>query len=239
MKVFENVSRIDRESKFIEGLLNHGGLVMEPWFVRNADISSTTDILKDGSIGDIQIQEQRVNSFGAFYGVFRNGNREQVNRWEEHIQHMTKTLAAEVAEQGYFGPVGFDSFIYCDRNGSEKCTTGIEINARFTVGRIAEAARKKIAADRSVLLRFLGRKKCMLPTAYNQWYDLMGPYAFNPETRCGIVILTPLTAGYQGTWEQPQKNVFLIAGISQRQITEYDEILRCRVARKGRGKNRQ
>jgi hypothetical protein len=61
-------------------------------------------------------------------------------------------LETLLSEDDYHGPLCLDSFFYRDPDGSAKWQPVVELNARWTMGRIAHQLRLKVAPNRSLKL---------------------------------------------------------------------------------------
>jgi hypothetical protein len=226
---FRTLHSIDQwtaERPRTERLCSSGGVVVEPWLVRKYDMSTSTVIGRDGAIGPVAFQRQWVNGFGAYYGSYCDDGDPVVCRWKERLEAATRSAAAEVAKEGYFGPAGFDSFIYERRNKSEHLAAVIEINARYTMGMLAQELRRRLSLNQPVAMRSIGRKKCRLPESVEGWNARCGGLAFDIHRKNGILLLSPLRAGFEGIREQPQRSVFLITGGSEEEVMYLDRELR-------------
>jgi hypothetical protein len=230
LRILRHNEQLADEYAVIINHLRHGGVVIEPWRSRVADLSTAIPVDRGGTLGPVRFERQWVNSYGASFGIFCAEADPLIEKWKGELARTTLVLAREVALRGYFGPIGFDSFVYRDRSGEERLAAGIEINARFTMGLLAQLLRERIAPEKHTLLRFIGRKKCRLPDTFTEWTSLCGEDAFDSTTQSGIIMLTPLHAGYRGTWVQPQRSAFFLAGDTDAAITRLDEELRRRVA---------
>ena len=67
------------------------------------------------------------------------------NGWKNQLQSTALLAAKEIYKRGYHGPMGVDAFIY--RNGEElKLRPLVEINPRWSMGRLALAIAPKLTA---------------------------------------------------------------------------------------------
>ena len=231
-RVLKTRGQWDSERPHIERLCMGGGVVAEPWLFRNYDLSTSTVIGHDGTVDSVMFQRQWVNSFGAWYGSYCDENDPVVGRWKEPLEQATRIAAAEVAREGYFGPVGFDSFVYRGRGGEDVLAAIVEINARYTMGMLAQEIRTRLSLSGPMVLRSIGRKLCVLPETVEKWNEVCGKLAFDATRNSGVLLLTPLRTGYEGVWEQPQRSMFCIAGSSEEEILRLDRELRSRLQSK-------
>lgn len=72
--------------------------------------------------------------------------------WREAIE-ATRLVAQRVAAAGYFGPLGIDVMRYRDAAGQERLRPLQDLNARFTMGRLALGWRDSLPAGWSGLWR--------------------------------------------------------------------------------------
>ena len=208
-----------------EHCIRHG-VVVEPWYHRICDMSTSVEVDRGVRASPVAYQRQWVNRYGAFFGVYCAENDPVIDRWREPLERATVIAAAAVAQTGYFGPVGFDSFVYRTAAGEQRLAPVIEINARRTMGMVAQQMRARIAPGTPVALRVISRKRCALPATQEEWVRRCGMIHYNVESKKGVLLLTPVRAEYSGVWLQPQRSVFFIAGSSEEEILEYDGVLR-------------
>jgi hypothetical protein len=126
---------------------------------------------RDGNCGPIYYQQQQVNRHGAYYANYCSDGDDVINRWKEELKRVSLLLGRAIAAKGYFGPVGIDFFVYHDRFGKERLASAIDINARFTMGLMAQMLRKCFAPGKEILFRFISKKKCCLPETISAWKE--------------------------------------------------------------------
>ncbi|MBN1576905.1 MAG: hypothetical protein JW913_10150 [Chitinispirillaceae bacterium] len=226
LRVVRQPEHCSAERPLLANYLLHGGAVIEPWCTRTADLSTAVTINPDGSSGTIRYQRQWVNRYGAFFGIYCAENDPMIEPWKPELERSTLTAAKEAVSCGYFGPMGIDSFVYHDRHGKKCLAACIEINGRCTMGLVGQLLRERIAPRKHTLFRFIGKNKCTLPESYDLFRDCLGNRAFDRETGCGILLLSPLRVGYHGRWKQPRLSMFFLAGNSPDQIERLDRELR-------------
>ena len=230
-RVLKNRGQWNIERSRIERLCRGGGVIVEPWLRRKYDLSTSTKISRDGAVGAVTFQRQWVNGFGAWYGSYCDPTDPVVSRWKDQLETATRAAAAEVAREGYFGPVGFDSFVYGER-GKEHLAAVIEINARYTMGMLAQEIRSILSLKGPMVVRSIGRKKCVLPETMETWSTVCDEFAYDATRKIGVLPLTPPRIGFEGVWEQPQRSVFLIVGSSEEEVLLLDRELRFRLQSK-------
>jgi len=209
----------------VERYCAHGGLTVEPWCTREYDLSTGAVIGSDGTVSGTYLHRQWINRYGGFFGICIEHEDPTVALWKDDLERMTSSFIDSIKGEGYFGPVGIDSFVYRSQDGVLKLAAGIEINARYTMGYCAHQLKVKMAPQGNFLLRFSGRKKCLLPETYDGLKNVLGATAYNSELHEGILLLTPLRARHEGVWRQPQQSVFAIASSSSEQLYTYDRYI--------------
>ncbi len=232
LRISDNPDELTKELGTAARYLAHGGLVIEPWLRRVADLSTVTLISPEGVVDKVRFERQGVNGHGSFYGIYCSESDPRLEKWKPQLGEVTRILSEEIFARGYFGPVGIDSFVYIDpATGSERLACAIEINARYTMGFLAQQLRDRIAPGKHTLFRFIGAKRCRLPDSIEEWIARLGKLQFDSSTRNGILLLTPPRMGFRGTWRQPQRSAFFIAADSGEEVERLDQELRRMVER--------
>lgn len=129
-----------------------GSIVVEPWLDRVYDFSVQFDMRADG-LKVVGTTRMVNNPRGQFQGILTNAfckgvNSELVRFIMERsdnrprvYQHYETTVAprleAALREANFNGPIGVDALIYRDNKGQLRLKTIVEINPRFTMGRVA------------------------------------------------------------------------------------------------------
>lgn len=217
-RILQKKEEWETEQTRIERLIGGDGVVVEPWLTRRVDLSASTVIDRSGKHSAILFQRQWVNRFGAYFGSYCADDDAVIDPWREQLSSAAHQIAGVVAEVGYFGPIGIDAFVYEGMEGITRLAPAVEINARYTMGMLARELRRLLSMTSPVLLRSITGKRCVLPETIDEWEHRCGDLAFSAQRRSGVLLLTPLRNGFEGTWRQPQRNVFLIAGPSEAEI---------------------
>jgi uncharacterized ferritin-like protein (DUF455 family) len=97
------------------------------------------------------------------------------------MKHLAEWIGARLAERGFCGPFGIDAFVYRDEGSRLKLFPMIEINPRFTMGRVAVALSRRI---------FPGRVGVWLHVP-RSWLEKLNVASF-PELRDKWQALMPL-----------------------------------------------
>ena len=133
----------------------HGAVVVEPWLERVADFSAQFEAGPDGTFRLLGMTAMRNDAAGRFRGV------RVVGDWEGLLETVEPEVAAFLEEEDegifsrkipghlrellpeYSGPVGVDSMVYRRAEGALALRPVVEVNVRFTMGRVAlELARQ-------------------------------------------------------------------------------------------------
>lgn len=210
----------------VDSLIAHGGVVVEPWCDRTCDLSTSVTISPEGIAGSYRHQRFLANRHGAFFAILLSPADPVLDKYIPLMEKHVKPAVDELISAGYFGPAGFDSFVYNDRGGTEKLAPVIEINARFSMSDIAHAVRNRCAPGSYCLLRMISRNRCFLPENYKEFFDVIGEYSFSLSKQSGCILLTPLRTGYGNNLPvEPSRNAFFISAESMEKLFEIDSCI--------------
>jgi hypothetical protein len=165
--------------------------VVEPWRERVLDLASVFEVDETGETVDFRVHEVLNTSDGALLGDVFDRALPAINRWGGELEQMAATVARELAGAGYFGPVCVDSFVWNDR-GVERLRPVVDINARLFMAAAAERLWRSWDRGRVVSWRLLSCRKLSLPASYAAFESELGDAAFDPDTRCGVLLTSPL-----------------------------------------------
>ncbi len=219
---------LESELKQLDTFFAEGcGVVVEPWYTRTADISSRCTISPQGSVSDIRHHRTLSNLAGTFFADMIDSHDEVIARWREKLDIAIYGSAMELYEAGYFGPAGMDSFEWVDKKGEVRLAPVIEINARHPMSSVAYTLHEMLAPGGVTLFRFIGKKRHRLPDTYVELKQILGDDAYNPETKRGILPVTPLRVSHTPqSWIQPARSSFFISEKSSEKLLAMDEKLR-------------
>jgi hypothetical protein len=147
-------------------------IVVEPWLERVVDFSAQLEMTDSGLklcgftglINDARGQFQanwaepkHEKSFPAavlssLQVTPRAGNEIQVFYGE-----LFQALEAELCAAGFFGPLGIDCFVYRESSGALKLKPVVEINPRYTMGRVTVELMKRVCPGSYGVYRLLNR----------------------------------------------------------------------------------
>lgn len=122
----------------------HGHGVLEPWVERRADFGAVGEVGTGGQVVLCGLHGLLVDALGRFRGITLHVGRpseapglapNEAERLTAALHHAGTALAAE----GYRGPFGLDAFRYLDSTGREAFHPWVELNPRWSFGRVARA----------------------------------------------------------------------------------------------------
>jgi hypothetical protein len=137
----------------------HGALVLEPWLDRLADFSVQAEVQPDRNLQlkgltrlltDERGRFQAVEASGRFTRLFppevarffAGGGR---GSWVEDFyrDRVFPLLAPRFDACGFQGAFGLDALVFRDAHGSPALRAVVELNPRFTMGRVAHELRRR------------------------------------------------------------------------------------------------
>ncbi|MEW6756168.1 MAG: hypothetical protein AB1505_35120 [Candidatus Latescibacterota bacterium] len=167
-------------------LAEQGSVVVEPWLDRVCDLSFHLDILAPGQAAPRGWTRFLTDERGRYRGSWVCGGDDglagavsallQEARLRPLLEEVAAHAAAAMAESGYVGPVGVDALLYRDGD-AVRLKPIVEVNPRFTMGRIALALRPHVAAGAAALWTVLSGRQTQGAGAG----DLAGLVARLPE----------------------------------------------------------
>ena len=149
-----------------------GSVVVEPWLDRVMDLSAQYEVDERGAIKLLGITRFLTDDRGRFQGVFVHnmmagldaevkrllyGNGRDSRRLQRLFTHLGESLVARLPSD-FCGPVGVDALIYRDTAGSLRLKPVVEVNPRYTMGRVGLALSKRVLAARTALWRIVRLK---------------------------------------------------------------------------------
>jgi len=143
---------LDSQRRWLENSLRGGRqVVVEPWLERVGDFSAQLE-MEPGGLWLIGYTGLLTDARGQFLANTAAPNfaralppavldcfREQrgAAAWlRELFSALIKSLETELKATGYLGPVGVDAFVYRDSEGHASLKPVVEINPRYTMGRL-------------------------------------------------------------------------------------------------------
>jgi hypothetical protein len=145
-------------------------LVIEPWLERQLDFSLQLEMGAEGLklcgytglINDHRGQFQAnwaaaghdQHLPGGLLGLL-GGHHDAPSRCRRLYAEMASLLGADLQRTGYLGPVGLDAFVYRTPEGESRLKPIVEINPRYTMGRLTVELMKHACPASHGLLRLV------------------------------------------------------------------------------------
>lgn len=111
-------------------------LFLEPWVQRTAEAGLQFEIPQQGEPEFVGLALLRCDDSGQYRGSRICVDEQTQETWLPAIE-VGRRVAERVQHAGYFGPLGIDAMQYRDARGELQCRPIQDINARYTMGRLA------------------------------------------------------------------------------------------------------
>ncbi len=111
-------------------------IIAEPLLTKFVEVGCQWDISISGEVHFVGAAELLSNERGGYLGS-QTGTNEARNPALDQILTVQREAVEQIAREGYFGPVGIDAMVYVSADGTLKSRPLQDINARWTMGRIA------------------------------------------------------------------------------------------------------
>lgn len=214
-----NLAESDRE--VMRRLLSEDACVLvERWRQRVVDISTVFSV-EDGVVEDLHIYEVVNTADGAYLGSFFECHAESVAAWRAALVDIASKVAQRLADEGYFGPVCLDHFVWSD-GVEHRLRPLADLNARLQVSAPLLRLWRAWGRDRVIYWRLFAARKLRLPSDYLEIERALGSDVFDARERRGIVVTSPLeVAG-----KKSHRVGVLLAGTGRAEVEEMDRRLR-------------
>lgn len=203
----------DRHWNWIRnGLSRQSELVIEPWLERAMDFSVQLEVSEDQSriIGWAHLVNDHRGQFRAIELPFRSAlsRNPEVARFlhghdslpfDELFGILVDSLGRQLSAAGYVGPAGIDCFVFRSRDGSLRLKPVVEINPRFTMGRLALEVGRHVQSGRNHSLQLIGLKSIQsrgyatfadFDRDMSEKYPIVRTNHSSPQIQSGYVALT-------------------------------------------------
>lgn len=164
---------LDSQRRWIENVIASGReIVVEPWLDRVLDFSAQLEMtpagLKlcgyTGLLNDARGQFQGNwaepkfdKSFPAAVLTLLQVTPRAGNEIQFFFTALFKSLEAELRSVGFLGPLGIDAFVFRAADGAMKLKPVVEINPRYTMGRVTVELMKHVCPGSYGLFRLVNR----------------------------------------------------------------------------------
>lgn len=196
-------------------------VLVEKWRNRVLDIATVFELDRDGSVKDLCAYEVVNTADGAYIGSIFDRASEVVDPWLPAVTDVALRVAERLAQEGYFGPVCLDHFVWSD-GGDSRLRPLSDLNARLQVSAPIFQMWRSWGADRVVYWRLFAARKLRLPSDYLELETALGGDAFEATNRRGILVTSPfLVAG-----RRLRRVGVLLAGDGRAEVDAMDRSLR-------------
>lgn len=112
------------------------GVVFEPWVDRISEAGLQWNIPPTGEPQLLGITPLLTDASGTYRGSRLSCAGEELAAWQPAVEK-TLQVARRVQLCGYWGPMGLDAMQYRSADGQVRCRPLQDLNARYTMGRMA------------------------------------------------------------------------------------------------------
>jgi hypothetical protein len=162
-------ARAHQERWLVRALQEAGAVVVEPWLDRVLDLSAQYEVTESGSVQFLGMTRFLADERGRFQGVFVHdmaaGLAPEIRRFlgsegrdggrlQRLFSLLGDLLAARLPE-GYQGAIGIDTLVYRDATGAIRLKPIVEVNPRFTMGRIGLSLGRHVLSNRTAMWRIV------------------------------------------------------------------------------------
>ena len=131
-------------------LIERGGVILEPFLHRDADISAQFFVHSADRIECLGTLRQKLSTSGSYEGHIGRITHDRVSAGTSVDDQMiaeSSLLVKAAAMEGFAGPCGVDGFSFL-LDGQTHLRSCVELNARFTVGTIVLGLLRRILSSR-------------------------------------------------------------------------------------------
>lgn len=140
-----------------------GAVVVEPWLQRIFDFSAHYDMTPAGlrHLAFVQLENDRRGQFQACVAGAKFQPPPDVARFllsgalALYQEEIPRKIAPLLDAAEYRGPVGIDAFVYCKADGALALRSIVEMNPRYTMGRLTWELSRRVAHGRRVRFELL------------------------------------------------------------------------------------
>jgi hypothetical protein len=159
-------------------LAREGAILFEPWVEKIDEVGIQLDVPALGEPKIAGVVPLLTDATGAYRGSQIDAEGAAESDWSLACEFAMRA-AGRVQQLGYFGPLGIDALRYRDTEGAVRLRPLMDINARFTMGRLA-----------------LGWKRLLSKGEWATWLHLrvaQHPPALSGD--CRLIVTSPTTIG--------------------------------------------
>ncbi|MEW6750506.1 MAG: hypothetical protein AB1505_05955 [Candidatus Latescibacterota bacterium] len=149
------------QGRWLERILDEqGSVVVEPWLDRLCDLSFHLDVTAPGRATALGWTHFVADARGRYRASWVRAEEGALPppargvlagaRLRPLLDGVAACVAAATADSGYAGPVGVDALVFRDGDAA-RLKPIVEVNPRFTMGRIALALRPHVSSEATAL----------------------------------------------------------------------------------------
>jgi uncharacterized ferritin-like protein (DUF455 family) len=166
---------LETQRRWMTRALERGGvLIIEPWLERVLDFSVQWEMGRDGLrlCGYVGLENDRRGQFqanwagphhrrrlpGEVAAFFHESARASAS-FQRFYEHAGCLLENELSKRGFVGPLGVDAFVYRRPDGTCRLKPIVELNPRYTMGRVLVELMSRACPGRAGCFQLLSRKR--------------------------------------------------------------------------------
>jgi hypothetical protein len=170
-----------------------GGVVLEVEQKVVAEFGVLFRLGRNGSISTIRIHHLLSGIDGSFLGAFaapQGGTDPILDPWRNSIDESVNRIAAALCEEGYFGAVGVDMYVW-EKDGEKSFRSLVDLNARCSMAWPVHGLAQCFKGS-AVMVAHFPAARIRAPRDYDGMHRAANKLMLNPKTRRGFIWLTPL-----------------------------------------------
>ncbi len=218
----------DDDQRWAAIRLERGPMVLERWLPRKLDLSVVFEIAENGSTSPFRVHETIHTSDGGVIGALFSEDRKDLDQWHRRLEDAARKVAQSLHDAGYFGPVCQDALVWTDGDSCHLRPL-VEINARRHAGE--GWSRVALIWGGCVYGRFYTTRRLRLPPSYEAFERALGSDAWDPRTRTGALLTSPLWLEATGGRKPPLKLGVVFRTSTRSDVLEMDARFRARFER--------
>ena len=161
VRILEGMLSQPQTRWFEKHIMQHGAVLVEPWFENLADLSYLFRVEANGQHKALGLTHFLTDEGGRYRGTILGNPQhtlperartfllragDQPHWLSQALRSMVDGLSTAFAAAKFTGLAGIDVMIVRDHEGSIKCRAPLELNPRSTMGHIALALRKPLGS---------------------------------------------------------------------------------------------
>jgi uncharacterized ferritin-like protein (DUF455 family) len=185
---------LDHQLAWMKNVLDHKiPLVIEPWLERQFDFSlqlertarglrllGYTTLINDAKgqyLGNRAASNHRQQIPAAVAELIREPSN-GIDRMQKFFSALLDALDEKLEEVDFHGPLGMDAFVYLDNDGRYRLKPVVEINPRYTMGRLTVELMRQVCPGSHGIFQLINRR-----LVQREGYEDFAGYAANLRTR--------------------------------------------------------